>query len=180
MSVLGLQMEWTVGSERGPDALQSLAVAFERAGAEVADLGTHVFPMLEPVFEAAVGAQFDAEGEGPVAGAWSPLTPSYAEWKAGKAPGMPLLQLTGAMRAALTSDSSPSAYRQWDSTSFSFGTQGIQYASFHQTGTGKMPARPPFDFGPEFEREVTRTAALGVRKAVREATNGLLEVEGEE
>jgi phage gpG-like protein len=179
VSVLGLQMEWTVGPETGPDALQHLAVAFERAGAEVADLGKHVFPKLGPVFEAAVGEQFDAEGAGPVAGGWAGLSPSYAEWKNGHAPGAPLLVLSGQMRAALTSASSPQALRAWDSTSFSFGTRGVQYASFHQTGTGKMPARPPFDFGPEFEREVTRVTAQGVREAVREGSNGLLEVEGE-
>lgn len=176
MSVLGLQMEWTVGPETGPDALQHLAVAFERAGAEMADLGKHVFPKLGPVFEAAVGAQFDAEGEGPVSGDWAALSPSYAEWKAGHAPGSPLLVLSGRMRAALTSASSPGALRQWDSTNFTYGTAGVQYASFHQTGTGRMPARPPFDFGPDFEREVTRVAAQGVRDAVREGSNGLLEV----
>ena len=30
-----------------------------------------------------------------------------------------------------------------------------------------MPARPPFDFGPDVEREMARAAADGVRKAVR-------------
>lgn len=176
MSVLGLQMEWQVGPHSGPDALQRLTVAFERAGAEVADLGKHVFPRLAPVFEEAVKEQFDAEGTGPVSGDWADLSPSYAEWKAGAAPGSPLLVLSGKMRDALTTPTSPNSLRQWDSTNFTFGTAGVQYASFHQTGTGTMPARPPFDFGADFEREVTRVTAQGVREAVKEGSNGLLEV----
>jgi hypothetical protein len=32
-----------------------------------------------------------------------------------------------------------------------------------------MPPRPPFDFGPETERELVRAAAAGVREAVKEA-----------
>lgn len=176
MSVLGLQMEWTVGPHAGPNALQHLTVAFERAGAEVAQLGTHVFPKLGPVFEAAVAAQFSAEGDGPVMGAWADLSPDYAAWKAGAAPGSPLLVLSGRMRDALTSPASPYGLRDISSTNFTFGTKGVQYASFHQTGTGKMPARPPFDFGPDFEAEVTRVTAQGVREAIRAASNGLIQV----
>ena len=71
MSVLGLSVEYRVGMESGPDVLQRLGVAFERAGAETADLGRHVFPLLSPIFEAAEGRQFAAQGTGPVSGAWA-------------------------------------------------------------------------------------------------------------
>lgn len=169
MSVLGLTVEYRIGSESGPDSLQRLGVAFERAGAEVADLGRHVFPLLSPVFEAAEKRQFEAQGTGPTAGSWSPLSEVYAAWKAKKYPGQPLLVATGAMREGLTSASSPFGAREWTATSFVFGTAGVEYASFHQTGTGKMPARPPFDLDEEFERELQRAARVGVNEAIKAA-----------
>ena len=89
-------------------------------------------------------------------------------------PGQPILVATGALRDALTIDGSTHALRDYSSTQFNFGTQGLEYASFHQLGTSRMPARPPFDFGPDVEREMARAAADGVRKAVREASGGLL------
>lgn len=179
MTVYGLQVEVSVGTDNGEGALQRLSVAFERAGAEVQDFGKWVFPKLSPVFEDALSEQFNARGGGPMSGAWSPLTPDYAAWKDGHAPGMPLLELTGELRAALTTSSAPSAYREWSASEFAFGTAGLEYASFHQTGTGRMAARPVFDFGPTFERGLQMAAASGLREAVKAASNGVLELEGE-
>ena len=68
MSVLGLSIEYRIGSESGPDALQRPGIAFERAGAELVEMGRHVFPLLPAVFEAAEARQFDAEGGGPHGG----------------------------------------------------------------------------------------------------------------
>ena len=91
MSVIGLTVEYRIGSESGPDSLQRMGVAFERAGAEVADFGKHVFPLLSPIFEAAETRQFDAQGGGPVAGSWAELSAVYADWKEQHYPGQPLL-----------------------------------------------------------------------------------------
>ena len=176
MTVYGLQVEVAVGNDTGEGALQRLAVAFERSGPAIANLGKYVFPRLSPVFEEAVKEQFDARGEGPVAGSWADLTPDYAAWKATAYPGQPLLERTGALRAALTSSGSPVALRAWSDTDFTFGSNGVEYASFHQTGTGKMVARPVFDFGPSFEAEMTRATSDGVREAIKDASNGLIEV----
>jgi len=176
MSVYGIQVEVAVGSDNGPDALVRLAAAFERAGPAIADFGQYVFPKLAAVFEDAVTEQFDGRGSGPVAGSWSALTPDYAAWKAGAYPGQPLLELTGALRAGLTSSASPSAFRQWDSTSFNFGTSGVEYATFHQMGTAKMSPRPVFDFGASFEDAMTRATAACVREAIKTASNGMIQV----
>lgn len=179
MTTVALTVEYQVGDASGEQAVERLALAFERAGAELADFGKHIFPELVPVLEAAVEGQFDAEGAGPSSGPWAALSAAYAAWKEGVYPGQPLLVATGALRDALTVPTSAHALRDYSSAQFNFGTAGLEYASFHQTGTSRMPARPPFDFGPDFERELQRAAADGVRKAVREATNGELEVTGE-
>lgn len=169
MSVALLSVEYQVGTETGDAALQTFQAAFERAGDELRDFGRHVFPRLTPVFEGALDEQFDARGGGPAAGQWAPLSPSYAEWKEKAFPGMPLLEATGDMRAALTQSSSPLAWREWSASQFSFGTAGVEYAGYHQMGAGRMPARPPFDFGPSFDEALTSALQLGVVDALKAA-----------
>jgi phage gpG-like protein len=168
VSVLGLQIEYKVGGEGG-DTLTRMAVAFERAGAELADLGKNVFPLLPPVFASALTRQFDGQGVGPVAGSWSPLSAVYEEWKSKRYPGQPILVATGSLREGLTAVASPFGAREWSASEFVFGTRGIDYASFHQSGTRYMPARPPFDLDAQFEVDLSKAALEGVRAAVKEA-----------
>ncbi len=169
MTVAFLSVEYAVGTETGEPALQSFRAAFERAGDELRDFGRHTFPRLVPVFEDAVRRQFDARGKGPAAGQWKPLSPSYEKWKARAFPGMPLMERTGDLREALTDASSSMAWREWSASEFSFGTAGVPYASYHQTGTGRLPARPVFDFGSDFDSELTSALQLGIVDAMRAA-----------
>lgn len=177
MSAIVLQMEWTLGGQ--PNGLQRLTAALERAGAEVADVGKHILPKLLPVLEGETAKQFDAQGAGPAAGSWAPLSVSYAKWKEAHYPGQPLLVRTGALRAALTSSSAPGARREVSGNSLTFGTSGVPYASVHQTGSGRMPARPPFDFGPDMEAAMLSAAKAGVREAIKEGSAGLLDFTGD-
>lgn len=178
MSAIVLQVEYQVGGGSAEPTLTRLTTALERAGAEVADVGKHILPRLVPVLEQGVAAQFDAEGAGPT-GAWAQLSPPYARWKEANFPGQPILVRTGALRAALTEGGAPGALRDVSSDSLAFGTAGVPYASYHQTGTGRMPSRPPFDFGAELEEGIQQAATAGVRAAVREASDGLLDFEGD-
>lgn len=169
MTVYGLTVEYAVGNATGDDAVTRLSTAFERGGDAISNFGEHVFPRLVPIFETAEGRQFDAQGTGPFAGHWAPLSSAYAQWKAKAAPGKPILELSGDLREALTRSSSPLASREWSANDFAFGTRGVEYASYHQVGTGRMPARPPFDFGEGFEEELTRATQLGLVAALRAA-----------
>lgn len=175
MSGFAIELTYAVGSDSGPDSLGRLAAAFERAGDEVKDFGKHVFPRLVSVFEAELEQQFSDEGHGPMRGAWAPLSESYAKWKSANYPGATKLVRTGELRAALTK-SGPNAKRVTTGDTFDFGTVGVPYASFHQLGTARMPVRPPFDFGPDFERKFQKAAQRGIIDAVRAA--GLEATEG--
>lgn len=168
MSVVGLSIEVTVGTDAGP-ATQRIVAAFERAGDELRGLMQYAGPRLVPVFESGLERQFDAEGHGPYAGHWAALSKRYAEWKAEKYPGRPILERTGDLRTALTQSSSPLASREWSASEFAFGTVGLEYAAFHQLGTAFMPARPPFDFDSQFEDAFTQAAHLAVVDAVKAA-----------
>lgn len=174
---VALRIDYSIGTAQGDAAMQSLAAVFDRADANLRDFGQYVFPRLGPVFEAELGGQFSTQGHGPFAGAWAPLSTAYAAQKAVDYPGQPLLVATGALREALTQASSPHAARDFTATDFAFGTVGLDYASFHQLGTGHMPARPPFDFTQDFEEALKRETQLGIVDAVRAAdSEGLLQV----
>lgn len=168
--ISGLHIEWTVGNApAGEDVLERMSVAFERAGDNLTDFGKYVFPKLVPVFESELAGQFDARGRGPHAGAWAQLSERYAAWKALNYPGAGILERSGQLREALTNASSPMARRQISTDEFDFGTIGVEYASFHQSGTEFMVDRPPFDFGDDFERQVQAAAMQGVREAMQDA-----------
>ena len=178
MSAIAFTVEYRVGGTVDP-GLKRLAMAFERAGAEVADVGKHILPRVVPVLEAAVGRQFSAEGQGPDVGKWKPLSAVYAAWKEANFPGEPILQRTHALRDGLTSANAPTANRNITGSTLAFGTKGVPHASFHQTGTGKMPSRPPVDLDAQAEKDLQRAALAGVRDAVREAGDGLITPKGE-
>lgn len=175
MSAMVLSMEWTVGGQ--PDGLRRVQVALERAGTELLDLGKHVFPKLLPLIEVETEKAFDDEGG--ASGSWAPLSVSYAAWKEAHYPGQPTLVRTGALRSGLTDGASSNAVREVSSDSLTFGTRGIPYATAHQTGTGRMPARPYLDFGSDFEAGFRAAALQGVRESIREASEGLLDFDGD-
>lgn len=85
--------------------------------------------------------QFDTEGGR--ANAWQPLAPEYAAWKARHFAGAPILVRTGAMRADFLGEGEGSI-RRVTRDSLEVGATS-KFARFHQTGTGRMPARPPID-----------------------------------
>jgi phage gpG-like protein len=172
VSVFGLDIRYTIHGQDDKLAVENIALAFEKAAAGVKDFERYLFPKLSRVFEAQEERQFAAEGAGPHRGRWLPLTEVYAEWKGQHAPGNPLLVLSGRMKEALTQSSSPFARRVTSGDTFDFGTQGVEYASFHQLGTSKMVDRPLYDFGPEFEADLQKAALEAVREAVADAGAG--------
>lgn len=165
MSVQGLELQWQVGSETGDAVLERMTVAFERLGEGLSDFSRFTFPKVIEAFEAESRGQFDVEGGGP-SGSWAALSPAYAAWKEQNYPGQTILRRTDKLFEALTSSSSPFARREISKDSLDYGTLGVEYASFHQLGTDVLTARPPFDFGSEMERSLTRAMAEGAREAI--------------
>lgn len=180
MTAILLSVEYAVGNGTPEPTLTRLVTALERAGDAVADVGKYVLPKVLPVLETETAKQFEAEGRGPASGSWAPLSTSYAAWKGANFPGQPINVLSGKLRGALTDGGAPGARRDVGGDSLTYGTTGIPYASFPQTGTRRMPARPPIDFGDDFEEGLQAAALAGVREAVRAGSEGLLDFEGDE
>lgn len=168
--VLGLDLQWQNGDSRGEGGvvMRQMSAAVERMAQDFSRFGEHVFPLVVEALESEVEDQFLAQGHGPAEGAWKPLSPAYAEWKAKKyGRGLPILIRTGEMARALTKDG-PHALRDYSATTLNYGTTGIPYASFHQLGTEDMPARPPFDFRANLEPVLQRAAAKAVRTILKQ------------
>ena len=123
----------TVGAER-------FVRGFNRYVEEIQDF-TEIFELLYLDFLEIETRNFSAEG---TPAKWVALSPNYAKWKAKHAPGRPLLVLSGAMRASLTSRTGSSDQIRdinGRAKTARFGTADRK-AKWHQSGTRRMPARP--------------------------------------
>jgi phage gpG-like protein len=106
------------------------------------------------VFYISESARFSTGGFG----AWPPLSDGYAAWKAKHYPGAPILVRTGRLRESLTSRTGAGAVYEESPLELRSGTS-VPYAQFHQTGTSRMPARPPEGISEEDTR-VMQTVVL--------------------
>lgn len=111
-----------------------------------------IWPIIEDDFYAQEKAQFQTEGkEG--GGQWKELSPAYAGWKEAHFPGKQILQRTGDLYSSLTSPNDPNAVRREERKTLTLGSR-VPYAMYHQTGTGRMPARPEIQLPEAFKRTV--------------------------
>lgn len=85
-------------------------------------------------------------------GAWPPLDPAYAAWKAKRFPGAPMLVRTGGLMREVTDISSNPASRI-DDMEADFAVVG-KIPKFHQYGTENMPARKIIFVPRDFDREL--------------------------
>jgi phage gpG-like protein len=116
---------------------QELSNAFTELSRRIGDL-TPIWPRVAQVFYERERQLFDQQGEGN----WRELSPRYGAWKQKHFPGYPLLQRSTEMAVSLTNQTSPFSVLDMRPKNFAVGTS-VPYAQFHQTGTSRMPARPP-------------------------------------
>ena len=100
-----------------------------------------VFTELADDFLSIERQQFTSEG-GFASGGWAPLADSTVR-RRGSA--HPILVEHGDLKASLTDAAAKGAIREITSDSLFVGTD-IDYAPFHQRGTGRMPRRRPVEF----------------------------------
>ena len=84
---------------------------------------------------------FALQGASGQSGRWAALSPRYAVVKFKRWGAVPILTASGALRDSLTSETSGSIVRK-EKDALTVGTS-IPYGQYHQSGTRKMPARPP-------------------------------------
>jgi phage gpG-like protein len=147
-------------------------VTIEVAGQRQLDIGVNRFitrlgdmrpfgPAFREAFVSIEQQQFASKGGAGASGGWQPLSTKYAEWKAARRPGAPLLVFDGALKASLTGGS---GFVYVADKMFVTMGSSVPYAIFHQTGTSRMPARQPISLSDNANRMMGR--ALG--KVARE------------
>lgn len=92
------------------------------------------------VLRAAEERQFDTEGGN--SGGWQQLAASTVAEKARKGLDPHILQATGRLKDSLTRKFSSDHVERLSADSLAFGSS-VPYGIYHQTGTSRMPSRPP-------------------------------------
>lgn len=140
----------TVNSTRLIQKLDGLALGLK-------DL-TPVWGKVHEVFIAFVQRVFASQGSY-VGEAWAPLSPAYARWKAAHSANAGILQLRGRLYGSLSAPDHPDHIFRSGPSWAEYGTQ-VPYAKFHQTGTRRMPRRPPLKPFSRVEGEATADIVL--------------------
>jgi phage gpG-like protein len=121
---------------------EELAAAFQAMSSRVQDWRPY-WPTIAAVFYESTRQRFASDGFG----TWPRLSDGYSKWKIKNFPGEGILSATGNLRRSLTDRFGPNAVYEEEPQSLLLGTN-IPYATYHQYGTSKMPARPPIGLRP--------------------------------
>ena len=123
---------------------------------------------LAPTVAEAADNIFASEGRGQ----WPQLSEAYARWKARHYPGKGILELTGAYRNAATQIGAPYNVVEVGDDHLTYGVEGLDYPSFHESGTNRLPARPVFELlaeDEELSRAVTEAFSEHINQKLSEA-----------
>jgi phage gpG-like protein len=112
---------------------------FSRWTEGVEDLGPAFETITEDFYQISAD-QFESEGRYG-SGGWVALSPRYAAWKAKAYPGAKVLEREGWLKGALTGQNDY-RIREIGKHELQMGAN-LPYGLYHQTGTRRMPARPP-------------------------------------
>jgi len=124
-----------------------------------------VWESIVPVFREIFREQFDSEGSKGASGQWAPLSHPYAEIKAKKWGEQKILHASGKLEAALTGTTSETI-TDIQKKELAFGTS-LKYARFHQTGTGRMPARPIVALSDTQTRRISKAVQLSLLEQIK-------------
>ena len=143
---------------------QQVVRSFNRVTDHISDLRA-VWDYVQPELYKIIDENFKSEGARGGSGKWKPLSPAYAKRKAKLYPGKPILQATGRMYAALTGVTGDSLVVK-SKDEFAIGTS-LEYPSYHQRGTNRMPKRPPVDLGETQKRDVQKAVQKGLLDLIK-------------
>ncbi len=110
-----------------------------------------IFPAMEHAHQGYFNSETDASGQ-----AWAPLAASTIAKKGHSL----ILWETGKLENSLTSQTGD-AIREAGTSEAAFGTS-VPYATFHEEGTSKMPARPPVGVSEDLLETITGMIADSV------------------
>jgi phage gpG-like protein len=120
----------------------------DRVSRSMTALTNHMSKDLRPFFKIVQNWWYSFQdeafaNEGPPVedSGWAELSPKYAKWKAKRAPGAPILTLTGKLRDAMAGSKRQGAWEQLKSRWMKLGISGIPYWATHNFGRKPIPQR---------------------------------------
>lgn len=141
--------------------------AFNRVSGFISDFRS-VWPAAAQAFYEIETEQFASQGAKGASGKWAPLSPAYAKFKAVEFPGQPILRATSSLFDSLTRpDALDSIYRS-EPMQLTMGSKA-PYALMHQTGAGRLPARPPISLSENDKRKIQKAIQSELVRFTREA-----------
>lgn len=144
--------------------------ALSRFTEYLSDLTGFFRDYLTPTWYALMLRRYNSEGR--YAGQkWRALSDRYAAWKMRHYPGQSIGVLSGKTKASLTSPFDVNSMYSVSRKSFVVGTR-LNYPMYLQTGTRRMPARPPVQVDSRFRSDVMRLLHRFVADKAQEARKG--------
>lgn len=153
-----------VGEIQGVEVLNR---AFNRIEEHISDF-RNIWPRVAQEFYAIEEEQFASEGAHGASGKWAPLSPAYKRWKEIHFPGEPILKLEHFLYPSLTRADAPDSIFRMDAQEMTLGSR-TPYATAHQRGTGRMPARPPISLTEADKRRIQKSIQRGLVEFTRRA-----------
>lgn len=132
----------------GDTQLDRTLARFEEAPQDARPL----WDALADRFVTSARSQFRTEGAY-ASGGWAPLSPAYGAWKARHYPGAGILHRDGDLERSVTSR--PIDVEVIEPGFMVLGT-GVEYATYHQHGTDRMPQRRIIELTENQRREWVR------------------------
>jgi len=136
------------------NGIDQAVVRISRLRTRIEDMRPY-WPLIAEKFYKIEQRAFSSEGAVSRHGMWARLNARYKAWKDLHYPGRRVLTLRGSLRDTLTRAGHPQAIYEATPRSLTLGSR-VPYAIYHQTGTGKMPARRPIDLSAREYAEIAR------------------------
>lgn len=156
-------MKLEISVEGMQDLLNSIEKV-ERGVLDLRDLGT--WDWVEREFYQVVKEQFASEGGAGQSGKWKGLSHPYAEIKTRTYGDNGILVASGAMYRSLTGGAGAIVDKQ--AQEMTLGSTDKK-AGWHQHGTGRMPARPIYDFTDAQTRKIQGPIIKKLRQLIDNA-----------
>lgn len=143
-----------VYTEAGELTFDEYRAALQRWASDISDFtpfwNDYFLPSWYALMLRRYGSQGAFSGD-----AWAALSARYGAWKAKRWPGKPIGVLTGDTKDSLTSPAGQFAITKATPNSLGVGST-LEHAFYLQTGTRRMPRRPPMQIDDAFMQDVAR------------------------
>jgi phage gpG-like protein len=148
------------------DGATEIDRAFNRIDRFISDF-RNVWPAVTDEFYAIEESQFASQGSKGASGRWAPLSKAYAAYKAQAFPGQPILRAENSLYESLTSPEGLDSIYRATQFELTIGSKA-PYATAHQRGSGRMPARPPISLTESDKRRMQKAIQQGLVRFTRE------------